>query len=200
MAIILLGIILNWAVRHGLLKENPCEVIKLAPVGTRDVILEDADDYARLFKTLERMEQELRIRQPAADAIRLIALTGCRRGEAAGLRWRHVERDRIVLPPASTRPAGGRASRASSACPQQRRRSLPDSPKASPMISCSLLLVVTAARSSSARLGQGAGRGRAASQCDAARPQTFDGEPHGDGRRRGSADHGRARTSASSRP
>ena len=45
------------------------------------------------------MEQELRIRQPAADAIRLIALTGCRRGEAAGLRWRHVERDRIVLPP-----------------------------------------------------------------------------------------------------
>jgi integrase len=45
------------------------------------------------------MERELRIRQPAADAIRLIALTGCRRGEAAGLRWRHVERGRIVFPP-----------------------------------------------------------------------------------------------------
>ena len=36
-----------------------------------------------------------------ADAIRLIALTGCRRGEAAGLRWSHVdlEHGRLVLPP-----------------------------------------------------------------------------------------------------
>ena len=99
MAIILIGIILNWAVRQGLLKENPARHIKLAPVGTRDVILENANDYARLFKTLERMEEQLRIRQPAADAIRLIALTGCRRGEAAGLRWRHIDHGRIVLPP-----------------------------------------------------------------------------------------------------
>ena len=40
---------------------------------------------------------------PVADAIRLIALTGCRRGEAAGLRWRHVDlkHGRIVLPPQS---------------------------------------------------------------------------------------------------
>ena len=44
------------------------------------------------------MEEQRRIRQQAADAIRLIALTGCRRGEAANLRWRHVERGRIVLP------------------------------------------------------------------------------------------------------
>ena len=36
-----------------------------------------------------------------ADAIRLIALTGCRRGEAAGLRWSHVDlqHGRLVLPP-----------------------------------------------------------------------------------------------------
>ena len=61
MAILLLGIILNWAVRQGLLKENPARHFKLAPVGTRDVILENADDYARLFKTLERMEEELRL-------------------------------------------------------------------------------------------------------------------------------------------
>ena len=99
MAIVLLGIILNWAVRAGMLKENPAKHIRLAPVGTRESILEDAADYGRLFKTLERMEQELRIRQPAADAIRMIALTGCRRGEAAGLRWRHVEKGRIVFPP-----------------------------------------------------------------------------------------------------
>ena len=44
---------------------------------------------------------ERRIRAPVADAIRLIALTGCRRGEAAGLRWSHVDlqHGRLVLPP-----------------------------------------------------------------------------------------------------
>ena len=99
MAIIILGIIFNWAIRNRMMSENPCRHIKLVPVGTRDTILEDADDYAKLFKALERLEAEHRVRQEAADAIRLIALTGCRRGEAAGLRWRHVERERIVLPP-----------------------------------------------------------------------------------------------------
>jgi integrase len=49
------------------------------------------------------METERRIRSPVADAIRLIAFTGCRRGEAAGLRWRHVDlrQGRILLPPQS---------------------------------------------------------------------------------------------------
>jgi integrase len=78
--------------------ENPCKFVKLDAVGTREAILEDAADYGRLFAMLDRMERERRIRPPAADAIRLIALTGCRRGEAAGLRWRHVERGRILLP------------------------------------------------------------------------------------------------------
>jgi integrase len=99
MAIVLLSVIFNWAIRDQRMKENPCRHFKLPAGGTREAILENVDDYARLFKTIDRMEEELRIRQPAADAIRLIALTGCRRGEAAGLRWRHVERDRIVLPP-----------------------------------------------------------------------------------------------------
>jgi integrase len=99
MAIVLLSIIFNWAIRARMMKQNPCAHIKLPPVGTRDTILEDADDYSKLFKALDRLEAKLVIRREAADAIRLIALTGCRRGEAANLRWRHVERERIVLPP-----------------------------------------------------------------------------------------------------
>jgi integrase len=49
------------------------------------------------------MERELRIRQPVADVIRLIALTGMRRGEAANLKWSQVDlkQRRIVLPPQS---------------------------------------------------------------------------------------------------
>jgi integrase len=97
MAIIILSVIFNWAVREDLIKANPCKGVKVGAHGQRDTILEDASDYGRLFKTLDQMEEERRVRSEAADAIRLIALTGMRRGEAAGLRWRHVQGARIEL-------------------------------------------------------------------------------------------------------
>jgi integrase len=93
-------VIFNWAVKERLVTENPCREIKHGPVGTRETILERGSDYTAMFKTLDRMEAEQRIRQPVADAIRLIALTGCRRGEAATLRWSHVDfkQGRLVIP------------------------------------------------------------------------------------------------------
>jgi integrase len=93
----------NWALHERIVKANPCEHIRLAASSTRDIILEDADDYRRLFQALDRMEQEKRIRGAAADAIRVIALTGARRGEIAGLRWSHVDmkRGQLVLPPSA---------------------------------------------------------------------------------------------------
>ena len=99
MAIELLRSILNWA----RVKPNPCDGVKTGSSGTRETILEDSDGYRRLFATLDKMETERRLRSPVADAIRLIALTGCRRGEAAGLRWSHVDlkQGRILLPPQS---------------------------------------------------------------------------------------------------
>jgi integrase len=99
MAIELLRSVFNWAK----VKPNPCDGVKTGSSGTRETILEDADAYRRLFTTLDHMEAERRIRPPVADAIRFIALTGCRRGKAAGLLWRHVDlkQGRIVLPPQS---------------------------------------------------------------------------------------------------
>ena len=99
MSIDLLRAIFNWAG----VKPNPCDGVKTGQSGTRETILEDAESYARLFATLDLMEAERRIRSPVAEAIRLIAFTGCRRGEAAGLRWRHIDlkQGRIVLPPQS---------------------------------------------------------------------------------------------------
>ena len=112
MAIVILSVIYNWAIKDArLVKENPCADISLGSTGTRDAILEDATDYEKLFRTLQTMEDQLRIRRPAADAIRLITLTGCRRGEAAGLRWRHVERTRLVFPPREHK-AGRRTGKA----------------------------------------------------------------------------------------
>ena len=100
-AVLLLRAMLAWAIEEGMLEANPAAGVKVAASSTRDVILEDAQQYEALFRTLERMEAEHRIRRPVADAIRVIALTGARRGEIAGLRWSHVDLKghRLVIPP-----------------------------------------------------------------------------------------------------
>ena len=103
MAIRLLRAVLAWAVKDGRAKENVAAGVDIGVDGERDTILGSAEDYARLFATMETMEREKRIRPAVADAIRLIALTGARRGEVARLCWRHVDlqHGRIVLPPAA---------------------------------------------------------------------------------------------------
>jgi integrase len=95
----LLRAIFAWAVSERLIERNPTVGIDFGRDGTRETILDEAG-YARLFKTLAVMERERRLRPAAADAIRIIAMTGARRGEISGLRWRHVDlkTGRIVLP------------------------------------------------------------------------------------------------------
>ena len=103
MAIRLLRSAVSWAIAEGMVSSNPCANVKLGSDGERDTILEDAAAYGRLFATLKTMEDQKRLRPQVADAVRLIAMTGARRGEVAGLRWSHVDvkRGLIVLPPRS---------------------------------------------------------------------------------------------------
>ena len=142
MAIELLRSIFNWAK----VKPNPCDGVKTGSSGTREAILEDSDGYQRLFATLDKMETERRIRSPVADAIRLIALTGCRRGEAAGLRWRHVDlkQGRIVLPPQSHKTGRKTGKPREILLPAEAQKSLRDNLKAIPTILYSHRLAVTA--------------------------------------------------------
>jgi integrase len=98
-AIRLLRAAFSWAVAERLIERNPATGIDLGRDGEREAVL-DADDYARLFASLARMQAEYRLRPAVADAIRIIAMTGARRGEISRLRWRHVELKggRVVLP------------------------------------------------------------------------------------------------------
>jgi len=100
-SVLLLSAAYSWAMKNGYAKNNPASKMKFGSSGIRDTIIDDAKDYGRLFATLQKMENEKRIRPAAADAIRFIALTGARRGEAAGLRWRWVDLKSglITLPP-----------------------------------------------------------------------------------------------------
>jgi integrase len=88
----------TWAVSERLVDRNPAAGVDLGRDGEREAVL-DAEGYGRLFATLAKMEAERRLRPTIADAVRLIAMTGARRGEIVGLRWRHVDLKggRIVL-------------------------------------------------------------------------------------------------------
>ena len=96
-AIRLLRAVFAWGIAERLIEHNPATGVDTGTDGEREAILESADDYARLFETLTRMETERRLRPAVADAIRIIALVGARRGEITGLRWQHVDLKRGVL-------------------------------------------------------------------------------------------------------
>lgn len=102
MAIRLLRAVFSWGVAEKLIAHNPAAGVSTGADGAREAVLEP-DDYQRLFETLTAMEAEHRLRPAAADAIRLIAMTGARRGEIAGLLWSHVDLKggRIVIPAAA---------------------------------------------------------------------------------------------------
>ena len=88
-AVGLLGGIYTWAQRRGLVPEggNPAHGIEKAAARTKDRVL-SLDELAALGLVLKRRQRDM----PAAvTALRLIALTGLRREEACGLRWREID-------------------------------------------------------------------------------------------------------------
>ena len=95
----LLRQILNFAVACGHLDTNPARDIQRnrRPVLTRFLSREEVD---RLHHALDR--QTGRDQRQQVDIVRLLLLTGCRRGEIVHLRWSEVDDARLILQESKT--------------------------------------------------------------------------------------------------
>jgi integrase len=85
----LLGGILSFAVSEGLILTNPVRGVK-RPADNRREIRLNAEQYRALGDALAAASSRGE-NPPAVLAIRLLALTGCRRGEIEQLRWDEVD-------------------------------------------------------------------------------------------------------------
>ena len=117
----------EWGLRER--NTNPCLGIRQNPRRSIARFL-DTDELARLGCALEAREAQW---PQAIAAIRLLALTGCRRSEVLNLRWCDIAKDAINLPNTKTGPRAaprGRASRRYPECETRRHtcfRSMPKS-------------------------------------------------------------------------
>ena len=78
----------EWGLRE--CDTNPCLGIAKNPKNHLARFL-DTDELARLGRALDAREAQW---SEAVAAIRLLALTGCRRSEVLNLRWRDIARTR----------------------------------------------------------------------------------------------------------
>ena len=98
----LVGAIFAFAVDRGLCADNPARGVKKAPVRKVERFLSEAE-IAQLAEALDAEERRSGNPYPSA-AIKLLLLTGCRRGEIVNLCWDIVdfERECVRLPDSKT--------------------------------------------------------------------------------------------------
>ncbi|HAT50873.1 MAG: tyrosine-type recombinase/integrase [Nitrospirae bacterium] len=84
-----LGGILAFAVERGYRTDNPVHGVKKYPEQRRERFL-TADELTRLGEALQQSEQE-GVNPFAVNALRLLLLSGMRRGEVLTLQWSHVD-------------------------------------------------------------------------------------------------------------
>ena len=95
--------ILNHAVECEHLQMNPARSVKRNPRPKLTRFL-SREEICRLHRVLDHYGRARPSRVQQADVIRLLLLTGCRRGEILALRWQDVDGDTLTLVDAKTGP------------------------------------------------------------------------------------------------
>ncbi len=103
LALALLRQILNHAVACGHIGANPVRGIRRNP-GRKMTRFLSREEIARLHRVLDRYAEDSASEAQQADIVRLLLLTGCRRGEIVRLRREEVKGDRLELADSKTGP------------------------------------------------------------------------------------------------
>lgn len=98
MALAVLSVIMSWAEEFGFREQNsnPCKGIKKFTENKRERYL-SKEELNRLGKALSETENTGKISIYAAAAIRLLILTGARRGEILTLKWAYIDFEKQVI-------------------------------------------------------------------------------------------------------
>ena len=95
--------IMKAAVASGLIAGNPAQDVRINP-RTKLTRFLSAGEIVGLHRALDRLVEERPSRMQQADIIRLLLLTGCRKGEILKLKWSEVDGDALRLAEAKTGP------------------------------------------------------------------------------------------------
>ena len=95
--------IMNHAISRGHIETNPTRGLKKNPRPKLTRFL-SREEIGRLHEVLDRYVRRRPTSKSQADIIRLLLLTGCRRGEILKLRWREVGVDTLDLEDSKTGP------------------------------------------------------------------------------------------------
>lgn len=89
----------NWARKRGLMETNPARDVEKFKTEAKERFLTQ-EEMTTLFDTLQSMDRDGAVNTLHVSAIRLLALTGCRKSEIIGLRWHEIDWNRrmIALP------------------------------------------------------------------------------------------------------
>ena len=115
-ALRLLRQILNFAIACGHVDANPVRAIRPNRRNTLTRFL-SRDELRRLHRVLDEHARRGSGRRQQVDIIRLLLLTGCRKGEILYLRWSEVHEDALLLSDTKTGPANGSPQRTGTSCP-----------------------------------------------------------------------------------
>lgn len=94
-SVTLLSVIMEFAITRGFREDNPAKGVKKPPVQKMERFLSETE-MVRLAQALEAEERVSGDPYPAT-AIKLLALTGCRRWEVLSLQWSHVDFEHGLL-------------------------------------------------------------------------------------------------------
>lgn len=91
-----LGGAFTFAVGRGLLERSPVQGVELLKGQKKERFLSEGE-VAALADSLNVLEETRQLHERFAAAIRLLLLTGCRKGEITGLQWNWINMERGVI-------------------------------------------------------------------------------------------------------